>query len=156
MTTWKWLVLQFLHSKTSDILNGMNCTLSFFPPESLNMEANSDEDRSLQFLAYISVFYHAILLSAVCFCSLSDNMSHSLSNFTPTDFLKELLDTGGPLILHSIKPSLSSAPSNRSRTSRSRKNLHLNPLDLHNDTPTYLCSAPAWLGSAGLWDFPLV
>lgn len=153
MTTWKWLVLQFLHSKTSDILNGMNCTLSFFPPESLNMEANSDEDRSLQFLVYISVFYHAILLSAVCFCSLSDNMSHSLSNFTPTDFLKELLDTGGPLILHSIKPSLSSAPSNRSRTSRSRKNLHT---PIHNDTPTNLCSAPAWLGSAGLWDFPLV
>lgn len=64
-------------------------------------------------------------------------MSHFPADFTPTDFLKEVLDTSGPLVLQSIKPSLSSASLNSPSTSR---------FDLHNDTPTHLGAALARQG----------
>lgn len=52
----------------------------------------------------LSLSSEMFLLSAVCFCSLSNRYRESFpSNFTPTDFLKELLDKGSPLVLHSIK-----------------------------------------------------
>lgn len=103
---------------------------------------------------FLSCLYNSTVCSAP---SRIDSMSHFPSDFTPTDFLKELLDTGGPLVLHSINPSLSSSSLNRPWTRKSwKKTYHLNPLDFHNDTPTYLWAALARLDSAqwGLGIFP--
>lgn len=79
------------------------------------------------YLYFLSCFSSQRFVSAP---SRTDSMSHFPSVFTPTDFLKELLDTCSPLILHSIKPLLSSASLNRPGLARSWRKKKLISLPL--------------------------
>lgn len=88
--------------------------------------------------------------------SRTDSVSHFPSDFTPTDFLKERLDASGPLVLHPIKPSLSFASPNRTRSwKKQKKNSSSKP------SLTFLLAHPripelSGLNSNSLGVFPLV
>lgn len=72
----------------------------------------------------VSIFYRVLLSAVPSAPSRTDSMSHFPSDFTPTDFLKELLDTWAHSFYTQKKPSLSSA-SGIPKSPGKRKNISL-------------------------------